>query len=81
MSMNAEQFREAIEALGLTQTGVNGVDRFLGVNETTVRRWAREAGPPDAVAMLLRLMVYHGWKSDWVRDRYAEDRPRAKGAG
>jgi len=81
MPMNAEQFRQAIEALGMTQTGVNGVDRFLGVNETTVRRWAREAGPPDAVAMLLRLMVNHGWKPEGVRGRYADDRPRVKGAG
>jgi len=60
--MSPEQFRAALDALGLKQTGAHGADRFFGVNETTIRRWARgaqtEAGEvPDSVAMLLTIMI------------------------
>lgn len=61
--MNAEQFRAAFAALGLKQTGERGVDKFLGVGEATIRRWARgtaqtDAGEiPESVAMLLTLMI------------------------
>lgn len=76
--MDDKQFRAALEALGMTQTGVNGVDSFLGVADTTIRRWAREDGPPDAVAMLLRIMIRHGWKPDGVRERYGNEPTRAR---
>lgn len=60
-AMKAAQFRECLDVLGLKQTGAEGADTFLGVNESTVRRWARGAIPiPDAVAMLLRLMIARG---------------------
>ena len=72
MTMNAEQFRAALDKLGLTQTGTRGVDGFLNVNETTVRRWARQNGPPDAVAMLLRIMIAQRLKPDEVRKRYCK---------
>jgi len=61
--MNAEQFRAALDALGLKQTGANGADQFLGVGSATIRRWARgeaqtSAGEiPDSVALLLTIMV------------------------
>lgn len=87
MPMNAEQFRAALERLGMTQAGTSGADTFLGVGERTVRRWAVEEGPPDAVAMLLRLMIARRLQPDKVRALYADDRrtwggpTRAKGGG
>ena len=53
--MTADEYREAIEALGLT---VLSAGRFLDVNERTARRWANgELSVPPVVAMLLTLMV------------------------
>jgi DNA-binding transcriptional regulator YiaG len=53
--MTPEAFREAIDALGLTQQAAG---RFLGTTERTVRRWATDPeGPPRAVALLLQLMI------------------------
>jgi DNA-binding transcriptional regulator YiaG len=56
--MNGEEYRRAIESLGLSQVGAA---RFLGVNETTSRRWGADRRPiPTAVAMLLGTMVRKG---------------------
>lgn len=53
--MTANQYRTAIEKLGLSQRGAAA---FLGVDERTSRRWALDEIPvPDSVAKLLRLMV------------------------
>jgi DNA-binding transcriptional regulator YiaG len=56
--MTAEQFRQSLDSLGLTQ-GACG--RWLDVDERTVRRWA-EGGPPRSVALLLGLMARYGLK-------------------
>ncbi len=78
MSMSADDFRAAIETLGMTQTGERGIDAFLNVDARNIRRWlADESRIPDAVAMLLRLMIAHRWKPDGVRLRYADSRERA----
>lgn len=80
MPMTAEQFRAAIDSIGMPQEGAadNGVDAFLGVNPRTVRRWAKgDAVIPDGVAMLLRIMVAHRWRPDRVRQQYADSRERA----
>lgn len=61
--MRADEFRAALDALGLKQSGERGADAFLGVGEATIRRWARgdtrgaAGGIPDAVAMLLAIML------------------------
>jgi hypothetical protein len=60
--MNALEYREHIEKLGLSQ---NAASRFLGVSERSSRRYAQldHKGRPDnipipaAIDMLLRLMV------------------------
>ena len=77
MPMSAEEFRAALERLGLTQTGAAGVDSFMGVSERTSRRWAVD-GPPDSVAMLLRLMMFFELKPDNVRQRFCDKPTRAK---
>jgi len=60
--MTANQYRAAIEKLGLSQRKAGP---FFGVDERTSRRWA-ENGPPEAVAKLLRLMVRLELKPDDV---------------
>ena len=53
--MNGDQYRYAIEALGLSQANAA---KFLGVNYTTQARWLTSRSPiPDATAMLLTLMI------------------------
>ena len=53
--MNGAEFRETLKGLGLSQVGAA---KFLGVNETTARRWATDRRPiPPVVAMMLRVMV------------------------
>jgi hypothetical protein len=56
--MTTEEFRDALARLDLKHTGDDGASAFLGVGERTIRRWASDAREvPDAVAMLLRLMI------------------------
>lgn len=75
--MTATDFRDVLEALGLSQRGFAA---WLGVNEKTARDWAdtRREGPPAAVAKLLLLMQAEGLGPDEVdaaiRAR-AADRP------
>jgi hypothetical protein len=53
--MTGDEYREAIEKLKLTQVGAA---EFLGVDDTTSRRWIADKHPiPDATVMLLRAMV------------------------
>lgn len=51
--MTANQFRAALDRLDLTQVGAA---RLLGVNDTTVRRWARH-GVEGTAVILLRLLL------------------------
>lgn len=51
--MTANQYRDAIDRLGLTQSGAA---RLLGVNDVTGRRWARN-GVTGTAAILLRLLL------------------------
>lgn len=53
--MTPKQYAEAIARLGLSQRSAG---KFLGYDERTSRRWiANDAGIPEAVSMLLRLML------------------------
>lgn len=51
--MTANQYRSALDRLGLTQVGAA---RLFGVNEATSRRWAA-GGVHGTVEILLRLML------------------------
>lgn len=51
--MTANQFRAALDKLGLTQVGAA---RLFQVSEKTARNWARE-GVQGTVVILLRLML------------------------
>jgi len=62
--MTADQYRAILATLGLSQ---QGAARLLGVNGRTSRRWIAGTVPvPQAVAMLLRLMVTAGLTPDHV---------------
>ena len=53
--MTPNQYRDAIERLGLSQRKAAA---FLGIDERQSRRWAAgDAGIPESVAKLLRLMI------------------------
>lgn len=53
--MTANQFRSAIDRLGLSQVGAA---RLVGADPRTGRRWARDERPvPKCVAILLRLLL------------------------
>lgn len=53
--MTANQFRTAIEKLGLSQVGAA---RLVGADPRTGRRWALgERAVPECVAILLRLLL------------------------
>lgn len=51
--MTANQYRAALEKLGLTQVGAA---RLFGVNEVTGRRWAKD-GVSGTAVILLRLLL------------------------
>ena len=53
--MTANQFRAALDRLGLSQLGAA---RLFGTGERTPRRWALgERSVPPAIAILLRLLI------------------------
>ncbi len=53
--MTAKQYCDAIQALGMSQAGAA---QFFKVDDQTSRRWALgECEIPEAVVMLLRLMI------------------------
>ena len=56
--MTGDQYQKAIDHLGMTQVGSA---RFLGVDESTPRRWisGKRRPIPRPVAMLLRVMIHH----------------------
>ena len=53
--MTAKQYRDDIQALGMSQT--RAAQFFKVDDETSRRRALRQSEIPEAVAMLLRLMV------------------------
>ena len=62
--MNGDELQEAIDRLGMSQVGAA---RFLGHNDSTVRRWIAGKFPiPHTVAMLLRVMVRYRLTPDNV---------------
>jgi hypothetical protein len=50
--MTADEFREALDQLGISQVGIA---RLLGVDDVTARRWAAN-GTPVPVAILVELL-------------------------
>jgi transcriptional regulator with XRE-family HTH domain len=60
--MTPDQYRDALKALGLTQ---NEAGRLFGVHAGSGRRWASE-GPPEAVAMLLRIADRLQWTKEYL---------------
>lgn len=60
--MSAKEYRAAIERLGFAESdhpddvGVSAAGRFFNASPATGRNWAR-VGPPDSVAVCLRLML------------------------
>ena len=62
--MSSDELRAIIERLDETQVGLA---RFLGYNDSTVRRWiAGRNPPPITVEMLLRVMAKYDLKPDDV---------------
>ena len=56
--MNAKQFRDALDHLGLTQMDAS---RLLGVDGRTVRRWvAGDIKIPGPAEMFLRYLILTG---------------------
>ena len=56
--MNPDEFRQALERLGLTQVAAA---RLLCVEDRTARRWASGATSiPPSIALLLRLIEHVG---------------------
>lgn len=63
--MTPNQYRSAIERLGLSQVKAGA---FLGAQERQSRRWAAgDAVIPESVGKLLRLMLKHNLKPDDVK--------------
>jgi DNA-binding transcriptional regulator YiaG len=63
--MTPSQLQRTLDQLDLSQ---RGAARFLKVDERTVRKWiAGNARIPEAVAMLLRLMIRLKLKPEDVR--------------
>jgi hypothetical protein len=62
--MDGAEYQKAIARLDLTQVEAA---RFLGVDDTTSRRWVADKSPvPRAVAILLRLMIRYRLSPDHV---------------
>lgn len=60
--MTSDEYRDHLQALSLTQ---NEAGRLFGVHAGTGRRWASE-GPPEAVAMLLRICERLQWSKEYL---------------
>ena len=62
MSMSADEYRAALVKLGFPQgaaandAGITEAARFFGVTSRASRKWG-EHGPPNPVAVCLRLML------------------------
>jgi len=62
INMTGDQYRKAIERLGLSQ---GAAAAMLGVSPRTGRLWIAN-GPPQPVAMLLRLMLGEDKTEFWI---------------
>lgn len=62
--MTANQYRAALQRLGLTQ---GGAAEFLGVSIRASHGYANKDPIPEAIAKLLRLMVKLGLKPEDVK--------------
>lgn len=72
--MTPDEFVAALASLDLKQTGPKGASTFFEVNDTTVRRWISGASEiPLAYAMVLRIMIKHGWKPENVKAKYGSN--------
>jgi DNA-binding transcriptional regulator YiaG len=62
--MTADECREALQALGLTQ---GGCARLLGVDERTSRRWANgERDIPPPAQRFLRYLIATGRSGEYA---------------
>lgn len=65
--MTPDDYREAIETLGLTQ---GGAARLLGVDERTSRRWAcGERDIPPPAQRFLRYLIATGRSGEYAMKR------------
>lgn len=62
--MTSNQYRAALDALGLTQ---GGAAKFLGISLKTAHNYANGGAIPEPAAKLLRLMVRLKLKPSDVR--------------
>jgi hypothetical protein len=68
--MNGEEYQKATARLDLTLVEAA---RFLGVDDTTSRRWVNDKSPvPRAVVILLRLMIRYRLSPDHVQTLVAK---------
>jgi hypothetical protein len=68
--MTPKQYRAAIDYLGLSQVRAG---KFLGVTGRASQRWALgESRVPEAVAILLRLMISLELSPEEVQERIAK---------
>ena len=63
--MTADQYREAIAALGLS---LGSAARVFGINERTSRRFATGNDIPWYLEMLINIMVAKGVAPDEIKD-------------
>lgn len=62
--MSIDEYRETVQALGMTLTGAA---RYFRVDERTARRWANGELPiPFAVGLLLRFQLAKGFSPERV---------------
>lgn len=67
--MTPDEYREAIEALELTQAGAA---RLLGIDERTSRRWAcGERDIPPPAQRFLRYLILTGRSGEYAIKRLA----------
>ncbi len=65
--MTSDEYREAIESLGLSQVGAA---RLLGVNDRTSRRWASgEQDVPPPAQRFLRYLIATGRSGEYAMKR------------
>jgi hypothetical protein len=68
--MNGAEYEKAIARLDLTKVEAA---RFLGVDDTTSRRWIGDKSPvPRSVVILLRLMIRYRLSPDHVQTLVAK---------
>jgi DNA-binding transcriptional regulator YiaG len=67
--MTSDEFRAALDALGLTQ---GGAARLLGVDERTSRRWANgERDVPPPAQRFLRYLIATGRSGEYALRKLA----------